>query len=306
MDNISEVFVSVIIPAFNNGEQLLMCLEALQEQTYRKDLFEIVVVDNNSTENIKEVSDKFSNTVYVKETARGPAAARNKGISDSKGEVLAFTDSDCKPDSNWLKNGVETIVSQPDCGLVGGKVELYYENENSPNPVELYDTVSYLDQKRYVEECHFAATANLFTKREVIRNIGVFLSDAFKGAAGEDTEWGRRVFRAGYKQLYQDKALVKHPAENSFMSLIKKTARLSRGNHIAGEVLGKLDGATSLSDKIREKLISFSSVLRKIWIDESEQGILEKTLASAISIIVLFVSVGVKVKLILEGFFKQN
>ena len=82
----------------------MKCLQALSLQSYNKNNYEIlVVVDNGSTEDIRKVTDNFSQVKYVFELAKGPAAARNKGIEKAKGDVLAFTDSDCIPDKDWIK-----------------------------------------------------------------------------------------------------------------------------------------------------------------------------------------------------------
>ena len=107
--NLSNLFVSVIIPVYNDSERLKLCLEALENQTYSKDLYEVIVVDNASEEDIKSIVGQFSQAKYTYESQSGSYVARNKGISIARGEILAFTDSDCIPASDWIEKGVANL-----------------------------------------------------------------------------------------------------------------------------------------------------------------------------------------------------
>ena len=160
--------VSVIIPVHNNTEGLRSCLDALTNQSYPKELYEIITVDSNSTENIKQVVDRYRQVVFTSETEHGSYAARNKGISLAKGEILAFTDSDCIPASDWIEKGVANLLCIPRCGLVAGRVRLFFKDPSHPTAVELYDYTRYLQQRDFVEKYKFGATANLFTFKKVI------------------------------------------------------------------------------------------------------------------------------------------
>lgn len=173
-------FISVIIPVLNDSERLEICLNALEQQTYPKDLYEVIVVDNGSTENLEVLVNKFTQASFTCETQVGSYAARNKGISIARGEVLAFTDSDCIPDPNWLETGVKHLLSVPNCGLVAGKIEMFFKDSN-PTSVELYDSSTFLQQKKYVEEDKYGTTANLFTFKKVFEDIGYFNDELKSG-----------------------------------------------------------------------------------------------------------------------------
>ena len=219
-------FVSVIIPVYNDRERLTMCLEALQRQTYPSDLFEVIVVDNGSTEPIEPVVAAFSQARYLHEPKQGSYAARNRGIADTQGDVLAFTDADCIPDENWIEQGVKRLLSVPDSGLVAGKVDLFAQDPAHPNVYEVYDQLFYLDQNVAVHRGHYGATANLFTRRSVMDEVGLF--DSQLKSSG-DSDWGKRVFNQGYEQLYAEEACVRHPARNAFSQLHRKTVRITGG-----------------------------------------------------------------------------
>ena len=219
-------FVSVIIPVYNSSKLLEKCLKALEAQSYPFDYFEIIVVDNNSTEDIRLVVAQFHHAKYSFESSPGSYAARNQGISIAKGEVIAFTDSDCIPNQIWLAQGVEKLLEVSQCGLAAGEIEFFCQNPEQPSLVEIYDLKSCLKQKAYLEKENFGATANVFTFKDVLDRVGVFNSDL---KSGGDKEWGRRVFSYGYKQAYANKAIVRHPARYQREEMRKKILRVTEG-----------------------------------------------------------------------------
>jgi len=221
-------FVSIIIPVFNHAEQLKTCLKALANQTYPKHFYEIVVVDNGSDkdEDIAGIVTQFNQAIATYESTPGSYAARNKGISLAKGEVIAFTDADCIPSANWIENGVQNLLQTPNCGLVIGKIEIFFKNPNQITPVELYESITAFPQKELLEKYKGGATANVFTFRSVIEQVGLFNA---RMKSNGDLEWGQRVYAAGYKQIYADDTCVAHPARSSFAELYKRTIRLAGG-----------------------------------------------------------------------------
>ena len=244
----NKYFVSVIIPVYNDSLRLNVCLESLAEQTYPQDLYEVIVVNNNSTENIQSVVDRFSQVRLVDEHKQGSYAARNKGISVAKGEVLAFTDSDCIPAVDWLEQGVAALQKNLDCKMVAGKIELFYQNPDKPTIVELYDSMNFLRQQMFVEKLKFGATANLFTFKQCFEKVGLF--DADLKSSG-DREWGQRLFNLGFKQVYADEVIVNHPARNKVREIQKKTTRI-------------IEGLYTLENQQKKSLFSF---INEVFLD---------------------------------------
>jgi len=107
MSKTSTPFVSVIIPVYNDPERLKTCLQALEEQTYPQSSYEVIVVDNGSDESIEPIVTEFNQAKAGYEPHPGSYAARNKGLSLARGEVIAFTDADCIPALDWI----ETLCS---------------------------------------------------------------------------------------------------------------------------------------------------------------------------------------------------
>ena len=102
--------VSVIVPHFNDLANLRACLALLKAQTLPADDVEIIVADNNSTVGLDAVRAVCGErTVVVNAPIQGAAAARNTGVEASRGRILAFIDSDCRPAPDWLTNGVAAL-----------------------------------------------------------------------------------------------------------------------------------------------------------------------------------------------------
>lgn len=232
------MFVSVIIPVYNDADRLRQCLDCLQAQTYGADgrsskdgaseAFEIIVVDNGSTDfsAVQSVVQSITNVsiTLITESTPGSYAARNAGIACAKGDILAFTDADCLPARNWIERGVAQMTAHPDCGLVAGAIHIFTQNEG--HPVELYESVMALSQQRFVTQDHFGATANIFTRPEVFKAVGLFNTEL---KSSGDVEWGRRVFAAGYEQIYAEDVRVDHPARQTFAQLAKQASRHAGG-----------------------------------------------------------------------------
>ncbi|MGF1514137.1 MAG: glycosyltransferase [Elainellaceae cyanobacterium] len=230
-------FVSVVIPVFNDAERLKLCLEALANQTYGRSRYEIIVVDNGSDNDnldaIRALAASYDSVVLTYESTPGSYAARNRGISQAKGEAIAFTDADCIPATDWLEKGVHHLLKSPDCGLVSGKIEIFPQDAERPTPVELFEMATAFPQEQHLRDMKYGATANLFTWRAIVDKVGVF-NETLK--SGGDLDWGQRVYNAGYQQAYAAEVRIAHPARASFGQIYMKTVRLAGGHY---DLLGR-------------------------------------------------------------------
>jgi glycosyltransferase involved in cell wall biosynthesis len=231
MNKSSNPFVSVIIPVYNDLERLKICLEALTNQTYPGNLYEVIVVNNNPAENIEPHTVHFDNVRVINESRRGSYAARNKGILNAKGAVIAFTDSDCIPLKDWIEKGVQNLLGRPNIGLAAGKIKIIVSDPENPTAIELYEKIAAFPQKFYVEKDKFGATANLFTFKNIIEKVGNFNGTLLSSG---DFEWGNRVFAAGYKLIFAGDTCILHPARRTFSQRFKKHMRTIRGRYEAG------------------------------------------------------------------------
>jgi glycosyltransferase involved in cell wall biosynthesis len=164
----------------------------------------------------------------IEDKIQSSYGARNKGIKNAQGEVIAFTDSDCIPADEWIKNGVANLLKTENCGLVAGEIDIFFRKPNTPNAVELYDSIFGFNQKQCIEKYRYGCTANVFTSKKVIENVGIF-NDVLKSSG--DYEWGRRVYSFGYKQVYADNTRIAHPARCSFGELYQRIVRITGGGN---------------------------------------------------------------------------
>lgn len=210
MVNLSTPYVSVVIPTRNRKELLLSTIKSLFKQSYPKDRYEIIIVDNSSTDgtdvmiqSIKRESQCILK--YYRKENKGPGVSRNLGISKANGDIIAFTDSDCVADENWLKSGVAEMSEG--VGLVQGRT--------IPNPDQSKRTFQHTQDIR--RESGFYETCNMFYRKEILDLVGGFSQD-FCGLGlfgvprwgGEDADLGWRVKKQGWKSVFADEAVVYH------------------------------------------------------------------------------------------------
>jgi glycosyltransferase involved in cell wall biosynthesis len=191
--------ISVVVPAFNSARTLRHTLEALGRQRFDES-YEVIVVDDGSTDETPQLAASAGrNVIVVRQRNRGAAVARNRGAAESRAPLLAFTDADCVPDPDWLREGVAGLA---DADLVQGAV--------SPDPTV---TPMPFDRTLWVErESGLYEAANLFVRRELFERLGGFerLVDAPGRPLGEDVWFGWRARRAGARTSYRGSAVVHH------------------------------------------------------------------------------------------------
>ncbi len=220
--------ISVIIPIFNDWARLDLCLNALKRQTFAADRFEVLVIDNEGAP-ARYPADLPPHWRMLREDKPGSYAARNKGLACANGNVLAFTDSDCIPDAEWLDRAWTLSEDHDFQPRLAGPIEVFRE-EGGSNNAYLHDRVLAF---RTVESARdgMAVTANLFVPRAVMNTIGWFDDGHFSGG---DTEWNRRAKDAGVPLVYDQKLLVAHPARRSLSQLAAKRRRVIGGRRNLG------------------------------------------------------------------------
>ncbi|RKZ30303.1 glycosyltransferase AglE [bacterium] len=226
--------VSVVIPVLNSPENIKRCLDGLMRQTYPEDLFEIIVVDNGSTDNTPEIVRQYPVKFLFEKEIRSPYAARNRGIKESKGEIIALIDAGCTPITAWLESGINTMITE-NADLVGGKVTFTFGEKKTIS--EIFDSISNAQIKQSIEDRGVAKGGNLFVRKTVFEKVGLFPENVRSGA---DVLWTGCAIRAGFKPVYSPNAEVFYSARG-FCPLIKKSYRVGKG-HTA---IWKREGKTS-------------------------------------------------------------
>ena len=218
--------ISVIIPTFKEWDILSNCLRALESQSLSEELFEILVVNNCAEENVPDGYELPKNAKVILQPLKGSYAARNMGISFSSGQYIAFTDSDCIPQTNWLEEGVKLLEQGYD--LVGGKVELF-KPQKGTELAFIYESFFSFNQKNNVLLKGQSVTANLFAKRHVFEKVGLFKENLLSGG---DFDWTKRATGSGYKMGFGEWVTVLHPSRKNIKQLAKKKRRTIGGMYI--------------------------------------------------------------------------
>tara|TARA_Y100000052_G_scaffold26486_1_gene31540 strand:- start:1244 stop:2134 length:891 start_codon:yes stop_codon:yes gene_type:complete len=217
--------VTVIIPTYHDWVRLSACLEALKRQTYSANLIEIFVV-NNDPQDTPPSMELTENVTILAESKPGSYAARNLGLSRAQGELIFFTDSDCKPADDWVENAVTIFKASADTQRIAGRVKVFSAHD-SFKLVELYDSVFAFQQAEYVKS-GFAVTANLVARRECFDIIGPFNSELMSGG---DVEWNLKATKTGLLMQYCDNVMVQHPARDTLKELLIKAKRVAGGRY---------------------------------------------------------------------------
>jgi GT2 family glycosyltransferase len=196
--------VSVVVPTRARSELLWKCVAALEAQTVA---VEIVVVEDTG--------------------GRGPAWARNEGVRLARGEVVCFTDDDCRPSAGWavaltapLFSGVGQVATGP-----------VLMDQGSTAADHAWEAiVSYLQQQAGTSGTAspgFAVTANLAARRELLERLP--FDESFPAAAGEDRDWGERAARAGAEARFIPSAIVLHRSGMGVFEFLRQQYRYGRG-----------------------------------------------------------------------------
>jgi glycosyltransferase involved in cell wall biosynthesis len=182
--------ISVVIPAYNEEQNIAACLKSLERQTILRDQYEIIVVDGGSKDRTREIAARYADLVFI-QTSRKVGGARNDGAMKAAGEIIATTDADCIIPPDWLeviRNGFE----------------------RDPSVVQLYGPVDPMEGG--IRNHLFLALANTFSRFGYYSGIfyytlgcnSAFRRDAFMEAgmyacidAGDDLEIARRMKELG-------------------------------------------------------------------------------------------------------------
>ena len=219
--------ISVILPVYNDPKGVSVTLNSLLEQDTSLE-YEILVIDNNSKDDTPKVIDNYEKSnpklirSFVEREVQSSYAARNKGIDNADGEVLAFIDSDMWVSDDWIEKIAE-IFDDVEQKYFGMNVEIVDEKESFS---ALYDKITGFPVQDYIENDHFCPTCCLVVSKEIIEDIGKFNENLISSG---DREFGHRVYEKGYEQSYMPEIKMYHPARSSFKSHVKKWIRLGRG-----------------------------------------------------------------------------
>lgn len=199
--------MTAIIPAYRRPEKLTRAVQSLLAQDLDPSSYEVIVVDSSQDDRNVQVVAELQKTARcslrcLTKKPEGPGPSRNLGAREGRGKFLAFMDSDCQAEPQWLREGVAAF--EEGVGLVQGKT---IPEAGVPHGIFNF----YIDVK---EESFLYETANIFYRREAFEEAGGFLADmipvAEKPMGGEDVDLAWRVKRKGWQSRFAQRAVVAH------------------------------------------------------------------------------------------------
>lgn len=272
MNSKAEALVlSVIVCTFNRVDLLPDCLTALVNQDLDKSLFEVIVINNNSTDSTQEVAETFTihhNFRVVFEYNQGLSHARNRGWLEAKGKYVAFIDDDAKADPHWCKRIVDAFNTvNPTPVVVGGEIHPWYEVHPPNWFCDDFEIRSWGKEKGFLKAPQGAygfSGSNMTFSKDILIKYGGFSPDfgmvGNKMRMGEETELFIKIFK-DYPYFWYDPAIqVKHfvPSKN-----MKVWYRFKR-NFSSG-----LAGAAITKEKIfiNNYLLNWRLFFKEIFLD---------------------------------------
>ncbi len=243
------VRISVIIPTFNRVEYLQTCLASLEQQTFDHGRFELIVVNDGSTDSTDQYLNRFSKQTTLKLTVishpnRGVSASRNVGIHAAGGQLIAFTDDDCIVPSDWLArmDALWDTIS-PDVAGIGGPLDCAVRGESG----YLSDYIEFLDEFNYIpvlrrwgivpvhvsklhgnEQIAYLRTSNAAFRKTCLDEVCGF-DEQFKKPGGEDPDLCYRMLNRGYCFKVYPALRVTHKTRDSFGSYFNAMRNYIRG-----------------------------------------------------------------------------
>jgi glycosyltransferase involved in cell wall biosynthesis len=222
----SQLRASIIIATYKRADCLPKCLEALAALETDPTTFEIIVVDNNSPDNTRNISLEFAETHpalqvrYMLEKKQGASHARNRGVAEASGEIVCFVDDDSPPSPEWLNILLETF-NDPHVGCAGGPSIPDYQGQEVPawlrgdlqGLLSGY-TLPYTKPAPVSRWDQLPLSCNMAIRRSLFADLGFLRTDLDRSGgqvlAAGDTEMADRINKAGWKVMYIPDAPVRH------------------------------------------------------------------------------------------------
>jgi len=232
--------ISVVISTYNRARFLNKCFESLKNQDLSKNDFEIILVDNNCTDETPDICQNFSlknpdiNFKYFIEKNQGLSFARNRGINESSGNFVTFLDDDAFADKNFLKEITVFMEQNKNVVSVGGKILLHFET-SAPKWLNKYlaSLLGYFnigDNILQFNKRNYPRGSNMTFRKEIFSRCGYFNTDlGRKGGnleGSEEKDIYSRIYSLNETVYYLPQAIVYHvvPEERTKIDFIRKQA----------------------------------------------------------------------------------
>ena len=261
-----QYFISVIIPVYNQKEILAGNFSLWEEQSYPQDKYEIIIVDDGSGDGLAEfVCEKAARSAipikYLSQRHQGPSAARNLGVREAQGVVVAFTDADCRVTVNWIEE-ISTGYSHNRVAGIGGTSKAL----PTKSLVSQYCAHVRMNEApgRIGGAIAYIITANASFRKDLLVAAGGF-DERYRWAGGEDVDVCYRLGRNGYVFRHNRKAVIYNSHKRNFMELLRTFFCYGRGDACLN--LRKSPGSGLMAVKgLKRVYVIFAVFLRCLYL----------------------------------------
>ena len=256
--------ISIVVCTYNRADVLPKCLESLADQTADSELFEVLIIDNNSTDDTKKIALDFcenhNNFKYIFEKKQGLSHARNRAIEEARGGYLAYIDDDAIADKEWLKKIGSVIHNNKDIAAFGGPIYPWYNKEKPKWFKDEFATHFYGKEHFQLSEqnCPFGLSgSNMIFKRESLNKYNGFSAEygmnGNKIAFGEESFLFNKMLKNNENIQYFPEIFVYHLVSEKSYSL-KDACKRSIQN---GKAIAQIRGSKLLSFDFIKKFLMF-------------------------------------------------
>jgi glycosyltransferase involved in cell wall biosynthesis len=226
----NQLTASVVIPTRNRPKAVERCLDALAEQTLPRGSFEVLVVDDGSEPALSLDPARWASKFdlkLIRQKNTGPAGARQRGVTEARGEFLAFTDDDCLPTPTWLGGLVAALRENPEA-MIGGSTFNGLKNDLFAESSQLILEMVYEYFNRDPANSYFFASNNIALRHDCYLASGGFDPD-FVSPAAEDREFCDRWRMQRRPLLWNKDALIEHRHAQSLFGFCDLHFRYGQG-----------------------------------------------------------------------------
>ena len=277
--------ISVIVCTYNRADWLREAIESLTKLETEGYSYEVLVVDNASSDNTPEVVAKAAGNAacavrYVREAEPGVSFARNRGLEESKATWIAFFDDDEIAEPDWLLQLMKA-AAEHDVKIVGGGVQLKLDEDSDrklkPWVRVMLGCTETMGPQMY-DGKRVPTTGNMLIHTEIFEKIGMFRTDLVEG--GEDTDVYHRARKLGYEAYHAPQALTHHqiPPFRIEPKYLRSTS-MRMGSHIARreyESYGKLKFPMIAAARLAKTVLVYMPKLLLAKLSGDKEAILEK------------------------------
>ena len=223
----NNLLISIITPSYNRADELKHLLKSLENQKVSYDIFEVIISDDGSSDNTKELiknwqSKSLLKIKYINQKNKGPGAARNHGMKNSKGDLIIFIDSDCEADPNWLKIILDHYYKDnfDACGGPDGSKDDFtiLQKAIDYSMTSFFTTGGMRGHSERMIAKFYPRTHNMAMKRFLYETLGGFGSLRH----GQDIEYSNRIRKTGARIKFIKDAVVYHRRRTSIKQFYKQ------------------------------------------------------------------------------------